>query len=331
MYEVRGDYARSAELMDRRLVLDSRPDSIAPVESLELLACSEFHRGMFTDSLRHAEQGIELYKPDVLSRTATLGENPGVGCYDWAGLSLFLLGYPDQAVQRAEQALALASEPENRYSQSLAQGQAAVLYQLRNEPARALDHSIIAVEVGFEFGFLYHVAFSGVIEAWARVMLGDCDSIAHLRDCIERALDSGARMDHNYYLGLLAEAHSACGDPGAAIKAIEEAVSTLPADRRFFYQAELLRLKGTLLLERDGLAAADEARRLFEEALEVAAGHNAKPFQLRAAAELVKLARESGEDASQAQEQLSGLLESYEEGLDTPDLKDARALLQPPG
>jgi tetratricopeptide (TPR) repeat protein len=326
MYEVRGEYTRSAELVDRRMVLAS-PDSTAPVESLELMACSEFHRGMFEQSLEHAEQGIALYEPELYSRRAARGENAGVGCYDWAALSLLALGYPDRALRHAEEALRIAREPANRYSLSLAHGQAAVLYQLRNQPKQALEHAQAAIESGFEFGFLYHVVWSGIIEAWARVRLGDCDAIAKLKDCIQRSLESGARMDHHYYQGLLATAHQACGDLESALAVVQETLSALSGNRRFFYEPELQRLMGVFLLEQRGKEAAAEAKRWFEDALSGAASHGGRLFKLRAAIALVRLAQLTGEDPKPARDTLSRLVGAFNEGLDTPDVVEAQALL----
>jgi DNA-binding winged helix-turn-helix (wHTH) protein/tetratricopeptide (TPR) repeat protein len=328
MYEVRGEYVRSGELMNRRLVLDSRPDSTAPVESLDLLACSEFHRGLFVDSLRHAEQGVALYRPEVPSRVAILGENPAIGCHDWAGLSSFLLGHPDQALRHVNDGLKLANEPENQYSLSLAHGQAAVLYQLRNEPQLAREHAARAMQSGHEYGFVYHIAWSGIVEAWARAILGECDTISALKDNMQRSLDVGARMDHVYYQGLLVDAYRACGDVEAALEVVDEALDTLPGNRRFFYEPELRRLKGLLLLERGGPDASAEAEKVLQEALKVASDQGARPFQLRAAVALLRLAEREQANDAKARELLSELVRSFEEGLDIPDLKEARALLE---
>jgi DNA-binding winged helix-turn-helix (wHTH) protein len=328
MYEVRGEYARAAELIGQRQSIDFHSNQSAPLESFELLACSEFHRGMFQEALEHAEQGVSLYQPDLHGSGAFTGDHPGVACNDWAGLSLWFLGYPDQALARVQAAMAIVEEPSNRYGASLARNQAAVLYQLRNEPKLALRLAESASDSGEQFGYVARVAWASIMRGWARAVLGEArEGIEEIKEGMARSLRSGAQMDHVYYQALLTEAYWQAGDAESGLQVIEEALASVDSGRPFFYQAELRRLKGKLLLLKGGEGAFGAARRCFHEALSTARKQGARLLELRAAVDLLRLSQMDGEDPG-ARERLVEMLSWYQEGFDTPDLIDARALLE---
>jgi tetratricopeptide (TPR) repeat protein len=134
-YEIRGDYERSVELMKQRLELEADLPTGERVDSYELLACSEFHQAMFESSLDNADKGARLYRPQHHSALAVYGDHPGVACHNWAALSLWFLGYPDEALARAREAMTLAEDPYNFYSLATARVQFAVVHQLRREAA----------------------------------------------------------------------------------------------------------------------------------------------------------------------------------------------------
>jgi len=331
MREVRGEYNLAAELLGRRmLILEKTPPdagAVAPLESCEILACSEFHRGLFSDALEHAERGLTLFEPEIYGGFTTIGESPGISCYDWSGLSSWFLGYPDQAGSRILEALALTDQPANQYSRTVARTQAAILYQLRGDVPRALEMAEAAIESANEFGYAFRAAWAGILVGWARAMQGDPEGgIAEIREGMEVSLQSGARMDHAYYQALLADALRIAGDLDGALKELDAALEAIRSERTFFYEAEMLRLKGRLLLQRDGEEGARQARECFEEALRVARDQGAKPLQLRAAIEMVRVAS-TPEEKTAAREVLHELVDWYQPGTDMPELKEAHALL----
>ena len=114
VYEVRGEYARAQQIVAE--CLEVVPDADTAADTQELLACSLFHQGDFTRALEHAEIGVSMLEDgraddDLL---ASFGESSGIACYDWAALGFWFLGYPDRALERARQAVALAEQPERR-------------------------------------------------------------------------------------------------------------------------------------------------------------------------------------------------------------------------
>src|SRR4029077_17851548 len=110
LYEIRGGYERSEALLEQSLALSARTaNNGLRTDSHELLACSLFHQGVFDEALAHAERGLAAYDGQYFNPAmAAYGDNPGAMCHSWASLSLWFLGYPDRARDRARAAVALA-------------------------------------------------------------------------------------------------------------------------------------------------------------------------------------------------------------------------------
>ncbi len=291
MHEFRGNYRQSQELLEERLRLPSQsPNGGSRLESHLLLACSLFHQGIFTGAIEHAERGLEIYNPEHhLALLAGFGENPAVACHAWAALSLWFLGYTDQALERATRALVLASEPFHLYSLAHAQLQAALLHQLRQEPALARHRAEAAINLATERGFPYHVATGSILRGWALVAENSHqEGFNLLRQGMAACRSVGAELDRPYHLALLADACSRLGRPEDGLFAIAEALDMVRQSRSFFYEAELHRLMGALLLQ-TGLRDHSTAEECFRRALDIARRQSAKSLELRAAASLESL------------------------------------------
>ena len=330
MFEVRGDYQRAAQLLQERMSIPSDPHHTAPLESCELMACSQFHQGQFELALQLASNGIELYRPSIHTIMASMGENPGVGCYGWGGLALWFLGYPDRALSFALEGMKVAEQPENRYSLTLAGTQLAHMYEARNEPELALQFASKAFKDGEIYGYANRAEWARILEGWALTALGEGErGIAQMKDAIEKSFRTGALMDHAYYLGLLADAHRRAGNAVAGLKAVDEALDFAGRRGSFFFEAELRRLRGNLLLMKLGEPARAEAESCFRESIAVAREQGAKSLELRAAMDLARLLGDS-EGGEEARSGLAAVYQSFEEGFETRDLQDARALLRLP-
>jgi tetratricopeptide (TPR) repeat protein len=178
IHEDLGHYEKSQELLERRLRLDVPAEETTPLlESHELLACSLFNQGKFEVSLGHADAGWQIYDPllhnDLLA--ATVGENVGIGCRCWAALDLWYLGHPDRAVGYMEEAFEVASDPASSYSLSAVHQQAAILYQLRREPDKVLEHATLAMDLARLQGYEFRFATCNILRGWARTELGAWD------------------------------------------------------------------------------------------------------------------------------------------------------------
>ncbi len=329
LHEFRGNYTESEALLDEALRIEGTEREAARLlEAHELMACSLFHQGSLEPAIDHADHGLALTEPDQHHPFPALqGEDPAVSCNDWAGLALWCLGHPDRALERIRAALELASAPGREYSLANAMMHAARLHHLRREPVDALLHAEATVRLATERGFAFQGAAGKLLRGWALARLGRTgEQIEYMREGLEAHRAAGAAMDRPYYLALLAEALRDTGHPGDALSTIEDARKLAAGDRAFFYEAELHRIHGSLRLELDGAAGADEAAGNFQRALEVARCQHARSLELRAAVSLAELLHERGA-IGDALDALREPCEWFGEETETEDLREARDLL----
>ena len=328
LYEVRGDVERAARRRTScwpRARRGAGPDRRVP----ELVACNLFHRGAFVRALEHADRGVAWFETEGDSVHATfpstLGDHAAVGCLDWAGLALWFLGFPDQALERAHRALELAELPVRRYSYAAACAQLAQVHVCRGEVDEVLHWAQETVDAATEAGYAYRVAVGCVLRGWARVHLGEADAgigdlVSGLAGC--RAI--GVGLDDTLHLGLLADAYLHLEDPEAALEALGEALGLAAREHASFYEPELLRLRG-VALDRMGAPRA-EVQAALDAALDIARRHGARSLALRAAVTQAAVWDRAGRGAAGravVAEELAG----FTEGLDAPDLRAAAALL----
>ena len=164
--------------------------------------------GSFERSLAHAETALSHYDGVYEDRlTAAFGEHPDVSCQLWAALSTWSLGFPDEAMERAERAVASSTIGARARARAVAQAQAAVVAHLRGDVAATREWSAAAIEAGSQLGFTYWRAMAGVLHGWARAAEGDPDGgLAEIRESIDLSRGLGARMDDAFYLTVLADA-----------------------------------------------------------------------------------------------------------------------------
>jgi serine/threonine protein kinase/tetratricopeptide (TPR) repeat protein/Cdc6-like AAA superfamily ATPase len=328
IFEIRGRFERSEALLEERLGLrleDETPGS--RVEAHELLSCSLFHQGRFDRSLENARLGLRLFQPDQYDALlASFGENAGVACHYWEGLAQWFLGRPDRAVESVERAIRVASDAGHSYMLATAHVQAAQLFQHRREPHRVTLHAKATRILAEERGFPFQGATALTLRGWARVVEGDTErGLVEMVDGIQEEVAIGAGMQQPYTLGLLAEALGMAGRPRDGLDAVDRALAMIRGmARSYFWESELHRVRGVLLLQED--AGSSEAELALGTALDVARGYPAALLELRAAVELAELWRRRGSD-SRAAALVEPLRASMSEGADTPDIRRADELL----
>jgi DNA-binding SARP family transcriptional activator/predicted ATPase len=329
LYEVRGDYERADPLLHQSLTLSGRTlNSGACTDSNELLACSLFHQGSFAQALEHAERGLSAYDGQYVNPlTAAYGDNAGASCHSWAALSLWFLGYPDQAGERARQAVQTTMDPRRRCGRATALVQAAIVDQCGGDAQATLASAEAALEVAAADGYIYRTAMATILRGWALAAAGQHDEgVAELESGLALSAATGARMDDPYYFGLLGEACLRAGKHVAAAEALAAALDAAPHGRQFFYEPEIHRLRGEIALAAeppDPIAALE----CFTRALEVARYQGAKPLELRAALSAAPLLVTQGR-GDEAREIVSTAYASFSAGVDTPDLEAARSFLR---
>jgi len=140
---------------------------------------------------------------------------------------------------------------------------------------------------------------------------------------------TGMALHHSEFLALLAKMYGEAGQPEKAASALDKAREIMCQNEERYYEAELYRLEGELLLAQDP-SGAPEAENSFHQSIDIARRQSAKMCELRATVSLCRLwlAQEGAEKRQEAHEMLSAVYGWFTEGFDTPDLQEAKALLE---
>jgi predicted ATPase len=178
------------------------------------------------------------------------------------------------------------------------------------------------IAVTTEQGFPHWRAMGMVCRGWVKVKCGDVvEGISLLRSGSTAYRAAGAWAPHN--TALLAAAYEIAGQIEESLAQLTDALQIVERTGERWLEAELNRHKGQLLLRQGHTEAAEE---LYRKALGIAAEQGAKLWELRAAASLARLRRDQGRH-TEARDLLAPVYGWFTEGFDTPDLKEAKALL----
>ena len=275
-------------------------------------------------ALQHSEAGQSLYNVER-HRAHVLtfgGHDPGVCARYVMGWAAWLLGYPDRAKASADEAVRLAEQLGHPLSLMVAYSFGAVVDQFRREPAASLRHIGAAETVAAEQRLIPF--FDARVVRGGAIMPPDAipATVAGIREGI--AARAGTKLFRPYSLGLLCEALCAAGDHDGALAAVTEGLTTIDATGERWWEAELHRLRGLLLMARLDMPAAEVTLR---RAIDLARLRQARSLELRAATSLAGLWGEQGR-RGEASDLLSPIYGWFTEGFDTADLKEAKVLLE---
>ena len=328
VYIVRADLTKHREVSTQFLVLAAqRSDAILLVVAHWLTGVNLWHVGEFATALAHLEQAYARYDPQHHPTYVTqFGVDVGVFTLSYLSHALWGLGYPQQAVERSREALALAQAVHHPFSLALAQAYTAMLQQFRREPPTAHTHAELALSVCAKQGFAYYLAWGTIIQGWVLAAAGRREEgRAQLQQGLTTLQATGGGLRIPYYLVLLAEAEGEVGEAEKGLRVLEEASRHLDQTQECWVAAQLYCLRGDLWL---AVSPANPlaAEACFHHALEVARSQYAKSWELRAATSLARLRRQQGKH-QEAYDLLAPVYHWFTEGFDTADLQDAKALL----
>ena len=360
-YFIGGQLQTARELGERLLsIAQSVQDPALLVEGHHALWPALFFLGEFALIRAHLEQGIALYDSQQHGSRAFFygGHDPGVCCQDFWALTLYSLGYPDQALQRVHEALTLAQELAHPLSLAVALYYAARLHQARRERQAVQERAEALIALSREQGFALTLGWGIIYRGWALAEQGQvAEGIAQLRQGLTASRATGAGVGGPHFLALLAEAYGKGGQTEEGLSALTEALAIVHRNEEREYEAELYRLKGQLTLQQFNVqgstfkvetssgfgvrSSESEAEEFFLTAIEIARKQQAKSLQLRAVMSLVRLRQqqtkqeesratphESPTKLDEALKMLSEIYSWFTEGFDTKDLQEAKALLE---
>ena len=327
MYNARLQIRQARDLGEEYLALaQQRQDQVALVEAHRTLGTSLFYLGEFVSARQHFEHGVAHYHLQREHfRGIRRGEDPGVACLAFLVSTLGFLGYPDQARQRAEEAQRLAQELAHPYSLAFARYRASLyaLFCREASTAQVLAEEVLAVAA--PYGFPFYTALATAVRGGALVRQGRGEEgLALLRQGL-RGLYTTGTQPAPHWLVWQAELSGYAGHIDEGLRLLAEAWGQADITGNYHALAELHRLRGEFVLAVSA-ARASEAETCFQEALSVARRQQAKALELRAAMSLSRLWQQQGKGV-EASALLGPIYAWFTEGFDTPDLQEARALL----
>jgi predicted ATPase len=327
-YAARGELQPARELGEQLLVLAERvQEPMMLVQAYHALGPTLFWLGELAPAQALLAQGLACYDPQ--QHRANLrygGHDAGWCCRNYAAWTLWALGYPDQALHQEQEALRLAQALAHPATLVNALDFAAWLHQFRREGPAAQAQAEAAMPMASEHGFVQWLAEEKVLRGWALAAQGQGEAgIAQMREGLATWKAIRVELYRTYQLLQLAEVYGAVGQAEEGLRVLAEARAAVPREEGRFFEAELSRLEGELLLARAAEHYA-EAEACFHQALAIARRQQAKSWELRAATSLARLYQCQGKRA-EAHELLAPVYGWFTEGFDTADLQEAKALL----
>ena len=327
-YVLRGDLQVARELGEQLLALAQYfQDPAYLLEAHRSLAFTCFSLGEMAPARAHAERGIGLYHPQQHHAPAFMyGQDSGTSCLAYASLALWHLGYPDQALQRSHQMLRLAHELSHPFSLAHALYFASLLHQHRREVQEARECADALIALSIEHGFELYVIRGTLQRSWALTEQGQLEvGMTQMRRGLNAYRDTGAELVRPYFLAWLAEACWKVGQLKEGLHVLGEALALVEQHQECWWEAELYRLKGALLLKQS-VPDAKQAEACLQQALDIARSQQVKSLELRAVMSLSRLWQQQ-DKCEQAAQLLAPIYGWFTEGFDTADLQEAKALL----
>jgi class 3 adenylate cyclase/tetratricopeptide (TPR) repeat protein len=304
-YFVRGEVQTARELAEQMLRLaQSAQDRYLLLMAYARLGIPLYLLGELTSARTHSEQAMALYDPQTHPRSTISTHDPRVDCLSYASWTLWQLGYPEQALRRSQEALALAEGLSRPFSLAVALGFAARFHVLRREGQVARERAEAVMTLSTEQGFPYWLAWGMEVQGWALAEQGQMqEGIAQMRQSRDP-----------FVLALLAEAYGKVGQVEEGLTVLAKALAFVDRTGHRVYEAELYRLKGELSLQKSRVGIAhhdisvavvgtvgrahptgdEEAEACFHKAIEIARKQQAKSLELRAVTSLAKLWQRQG-------------------------------------
>ncbi|MET3824095.1 putative ATPase [Burkholderia ambifaria] len=331
---VRGEYALATDL--GKQMLDTAREANDPdflIEAHSALGSCFFLQGDFGTARTHLEQARAIYDPEQhQAHVFAHGVDPGIRALSFLVLTLWIQGYPDQALKCSAEALALARSLSYGPSLAFSLTYTAHLHQLRREPLLTAERADAVIAVSTEHGLPYWLAWGTVLRGWAMSAQGNIeDGIAQMRRGLDAQRAVGGEDQRPYSLALLADSYWRAGDKRSALGMLDEARAIVEQSGEHCYEAEVYRLTGIYLADgagKEGTASEreDEAVDCLNKAIARARQQGARSLELRAASDLARLLQRQGKTV-EATQALSEVYTGFTEGFDTSDLKEAKTLL----
>lgn len=306
-------------------------DSVDPVSKLGTafaLGATELFSGNCSAAAPHLEHSIELYrKMKDKSGLAVFGQDPGLSSLCYLAWARWSLGFPDQAVFPCEESVRLARDIGKPVFIAIATGFAGLTYSMHRDIPKLAEYAEECLSICERHEFRQWAAMSKIILGYAYSHRGNHDrAIALAKDGLDEKVALHSYIACPWFCYLSAEIYMAAGRLSEAYEVARRRLDFAARGAERFFEPEIYRMQA-LILEKDPGAIRGEIETRFNEALQLARDQKAKSLELRAAVSVGRIAAEHGARES-ALALLSPIYNSFTEGFDTPNLKEAKSLLE---
>jgi tetratricopeptide (TPR) repeat protein len=304
---------------------ETRNDPSLRMLSYQMSAMAWFFLGNFTAARAYAEQAVTLYDPTHPHVWLTpLAIDPHSIIFLFR--SCFYLGHFDQARLRQSEALEQARGRGDAHTLATLLGIALITEaHIKSDPELLLQRADQLEGHCAEHGFPFWSAYASLVRGRSLSALGRKEqALQVLRDALTRYRATGAVTIVPLFLISLAEASGKAGQPIEGLNQLDEAARQIEATQEGWTEPEMHCVRGELLIAVGDYGAAEAS---FQHALAVAHRQNANFWELLAALSLASFWRDQGK-RNEARDLLAPVYNWFTEGLDTPILKEAKALLE---
>jgi predicted ATPase len=330
---LRAEHSTALEFAERMMVLAQKVDDrLSLAVTHTLYGTLSFILGKWPPALEYLNRMNVFYNPREHSHLAFIyGQDPGIISLCSTASVLWALGYPDQAAEQSRKMLEAARQVNHPFSLATALALDSLYNLLRRDAETLVERGAEIAALAEERGFLFFVGVGVFKLGWVAVHQRRFEEgLSKLHQALSLYEATGVRFTLTELHGSLAEAYGMAGDPEKGLEFIARALAEVERGGERYYEAELYRLKGELLLEKaktgDGAAMEKEAEVCFRKSLDVARGQEARSFELRTAISLGRLLKKRGK-SDEAKKLLGDIYSWFTEGFDTPDLKEAKSLI----
>jgi predicted ATPase len=325
---VRGPLATACDLAEHLLSLAKReqnPDML--IRAHESVGSTYSFLGRFDEAKAHLLAAKSLYDPARhRSQVLPYTQDPGITARIILARTLWILGEVDQVEALSQEAIGMARELEHPFTLAFALATVSWIYATVRDADRTLVLAEEAVALSAKYSFEVTLAWATSLQGWALAEKGDQQGLGRLVKGLSATQAAGASLNNTFTLALLAEIYFRQKRVDEGLGALSDAQELVYSQGERCWQAELLRLKGELLLEQSGTSVA-AAEQCFAEALRVAQDQHASMLELRATVSMAGLLRKLNRlDA--AKQVLHAACSRFAGQVANPDLIEARNIFE---
>ena len=330
LYFVRGSLGQSMEASKPilQMALESRNPGLQQ-QARAIIGYSAYFLADFPQAREHAEAALALYDLEREREiVAILNQSQTFTCANYLVMSLWFMGYPDQAERARRNAWAVVDALAVPLCTAYAFGTAIMLDYAQRDVPSVIRMAEKAEALSIEEGSLLWAIQARIYRGWAQAMKGEAEAgIAQMQAGLDSYRMTGSGLMTTQFCLMMAEAQFRAGRPDEALAEISKGLRHAAENQEHVHEPELHRLKGEILLAQ-GTADAGEAS--LRDAIQLAQAQQAKMLELRAALALAKVWRDHGRVA-EARTLLQPLDEWFVEGRDMPELRETQAILESTG